>query len=99
MREAAEDPVDHARTFRPHAGETLTDRASWPGLALVAIGITSVVLGLTAAGYQLYGWAAIAGVSALAFFVLGWLWLHIERKRIRVMEAQWHQEHSEPHHD
>ncbi|MFD6198821.1 hypothetical protein ACFWE3_19175 [Mycobacteriaceae bacterium NPDC060252] len=99
MREAADDPVDHARTFRPHAGETLTDRASWPGLALIALGVASVVLGLTAAGYRLYGWTSIAGVLALVLFFLGWLWLHIERKRIRQMEAIWHQKHSEPRHD
>ncbi|WP_078327192.1 protein UsfY [Mycobacteroides salmoniphilum] len=99
MGEASDDPVDHARTFRPHAGETLTDRAAWPGLAFIALGITAVVLGLTAAGYRLYGWVSIAGVSALAFFFVGWLWLHVERKRIRQMESQWHQEHSEPRHD
>lgn len=95
MREAAEDPVDHARTFRPHAGEALKDRASWPGLALIALGVTSVVLSLTAAGYQLYSWTSIAGVLALVFFPLGWLWLHIERKRVRQMEAIWQQEHSD----
>ncbi|MFV8311262.1 hypothetical protein [Mycobacteroides chelonae] len=99
MQKSDDDPVDHARTFRPHAGEALADRASWPGLALIALGITVVVLGLTAAGYRLYGWASIAGVAAFAFFLLGWLWLHIERKRVRQMEDAWHQEHSEPRHD
>ncbi|KRQ25372.1 MULTISPECIES: protein UsfY [Mycobacteroides] len=95
MREADEDPVDHERTFRPHAGESLKDRASWPGLALIALGVISVVLGLTAAGYRLYTWTSIAGALALALFFLGWLWLHIERKRVRQMESVWQKEHSD----
>ncbi|ORB56489.1 hypothetical protein BST43_13555 [Mycobacteroides saopaulense] len=91
MRETANDPVDHARTFRPHAGESLKDRAAWPGLILIALGVIAVVLGLAAAAYQFYGWTLIGGAAALIFFLLGWLWLHIERRRVRRMESLRHE--------
>ncbi|SHR91068.1 UsfY protein [Mycobacteroides abscessus subsp. abscessus] len=99
MHDDGIDPVDHARTFRPHAGESLKDRVAWPGLAFIALGVLSVVLGLAAAAYMFYGWTLVASIAALVFFFLGWLWMHVERRRVRRMEAEWHQEHSVPHHD
>ena len=32
MGDTAEDPVDHARTTRPHAGESMKDTANMPAL-------------------------------------------------------------------
>ncbi len=90
MHDDGIDPVDHARTFRPHAGESLKDRVAWPGLAFIALGVLSVVLGLAAAAYMFYGWTLVAGIAALVFFFLGWLWMHVERRRVRQMEAEWH---------
>ena len=91
MPEDTNDPVDRARTFRPHAGESLKDRAAWPGLLLVAFGIIAVVLGLAAAAYQFYGWTIVLGVAALLCFASGWLWLHLERQRIRQLDSAEHQ--------
>ncbi|MFT9757502.1 protein UsfY [Mycobacteroides abscessus subsp. abscessus] len=99
MHDDGIDPVDHARTFRPHAGESLKDRVAWPGLAFIALGVLSVVLGLAAAAYMFYGWTLVAGIAALVFFFLGWLWMHVERRRVRRMEAQAHHEHADQHPD
>ena len=43
------DPVDHARTTRPHAGESMTDTKNMPaltGLAFIAIAAAGFVVGL-----------------------------------------------------
>ena len=40
------DPVDHARTTRPHAGESLKDGSNAPGLLAVAVAVVVLVLSL-----------------------------------------------------
>lgn len=66
-----------------HAGEGVSDGAAWPGVMLLATGITAVPLCLSAAAYHFYGRALLAGVSALVLLLSGVLWLRIERKRLQ----------------
>lgn len=42
------DPVDHHRTFRRHAGETVTNGANAPGLAGSALAVLALIVGLFA---------------------------------------------------
>ncbi|MGH3726267.1 MAG: protein UsfY [Mycobacterium sp.] len=99
MGEKTRDPVDHARTFRPHAGEWLIDRASWPGLALIALGVASLVSCLAAGANQIHGWMLVTGIASLALFGIGAVWLSLERRRVRAVEKRWHEEHSTSQHD
>ena len=41
-------PVDHARTTRQHAGESLTNGANAPGLAGSALAVIALTVGLFA---------------------------------------------------
>ena len=39
MKGAHHDPVDHARTYQPRAGESMIDTLWFPGLLLIALGV------------------------------------------------------------
>jgi hypothetical protein len=41
-------PVDHERTTRQHAGESLKNGANAPGLAGLAVAVVAVIIGLYA---------------------------------------------------
>jgi hypothetical protein len=64
---AARHPVDHARTTRQHAGESLKDSTNAPGLAAVAVGVVALVVGLfaLATGHVVVGLVAVI-LAALA---------------------------------
>ena len=38
------DPVDHARTTRPHAGESMKDNKIMPGLIVIGIALVLFVV-------------------------------------------------------
>ena len=42
MKGAYRDPVDHARTTQPHAGESFIDTLWLPGLLLIALGVAGL---------------------------------------------------------
>jgi len=42
MADSISDPIDHARTTRQHAGETMKNGTNSPGLVLVAIGVVAL---------------------------------------------------------
>ena len=48
--DTAKDPVDHARTTRPHAGETMKDTVKMSALALLFVALVSFVGCLAAFG-------------------------------------------------
>jgi len=93
MGSTSEDPVDHSRTTRQHAGETMKNGANAPGLVLVAFGVVAMVLGLAAFanGHTTSGWVGIA-VAALVGAV-GGIWLYTAHRRVRMHEIRWAQEH------
>jgi hypothetical protein len=96
------DPIDHARTTRPHAGESMTDNKIMPGL--VVIGVTLVLfvsclaafatshhdVGLHDVGLML---ASLAGAG----FIIGTGWLLVEHLRVRRIEELWYAEHPDAH--
>jgi len=79
---------DHTRTTRSHAGEALEDTRNWPGMFLVGLGIVTVGLTVTAAGYGFAGWALIGGIAAVLFLVLGATLITLEHLRMRKISAK-----------
>ena len=93
MADASRDPVDHARTTRQHAGESMKNGANAPGLALLAAGViaTVVCLASVATGYDSV--AVIAALIAVLGYVAGAVWLMVAHRRVRAVEQQWLAEH------
>lgn len=89
------DPVDHARTFRRHAGETFTYGANVPGLAGSAVAVIALTVGLfaVAAGHLAAG--VIALVVALVLGALSAAWLLRTHRKVRDAELHWHAMHSD----
>jgi uncharacterized protein HemX len=88
MGDTRDDPVDHSRTTRQHAGETMKNGANAPGLVLAALGIVAMVFGLAAfaTGSPVAGTVAIAVAVALA--LAGGVWVFIAHRRVRGNELQ-----------
>lgn len=89
MPNTSEDPVDHARTTRQHAGETMKDGTNAPGLIGVALGVIALCAALFAfaAGYQVSG--TILAVVAVAAGLAGSVWLAVRHRRVRDTERRW----------
>ncbi|WP_051027013.1 hypothetical protein [Nocardia higoensis] len=79
---------DHTRTSRSHAGESIEDPMNWPGMFLVGLGIVTVGLTMTAAGYGFEGWALIGGIGIALFLVLGIGLITAEHRRMRRISAE-----------
>jgi Flp pilus assembly protein TadB len=88
-------PVDHARTTRQHAGESLTNGANAPGLAGSALAVIALTVGLfaVAAGHLMGG--AIALIVAVILGGLSAAWLLRTHRRVRDAELRWHAAHSD----
>lgn len=89
------DPVDHARTFRQHAGETFTYGANVPGLAGSAVAVVAMTVGVfaVAAGHLTGGAIALIVAAVVGAVSAGWL-LRTHRK-VRGAELRWHAAHSD----
>ena len=99
MADNSDDPVDHARTTRQHAGESMKNGANAPGLAMLAAGViaTVVCLASMATGYDRS--AVVTGLIAVLGYVAGAGWLVLAHRRVRAIEQEWLAEHpSEPEH-
>jgi len=93
MGDSYPDPVDHARTTRQHAGESMKNGANAPGLLAVAIGVVALVVGLFAfaTGHAIVG--AVALVLAVVVGGGGLIWLVRAHRRVRAAERRWHTSH------
>ena len=90
-----DDPVDHERTFRRHAGETVTHGANAPGVYGVIVAAGALVIGLCAfatghivAGSTAVILAAVLGAASAA-------WLARSHRKVRDAELRWHAENSD----
>jgi hypothetical protein len=83
------DPVDHARTTRQHAGESLKDGRNAPGLAGVALSVVALVAGLfgLATGHVAAGLVAV--ILAVVLAAAGAAWLAHAHRRVRHAELRW----------
>jgi len=93
MGEVSHDPVDHARTTRQHAGESMKNGANAPGLALLAAGVIATVVCLATLATGHGSVALIAASFALVGYVGGAVWLVVAHRRVRAVEHQWLAEH------
>ena len=71
MGDTFHDPVDHLRTTRPLAGESLIDVMHWPGYLLVVAGVIGACGSLAAFGTGHHHVGMTAGVLAGIATVLG----------------------------
>ncbi len=95
MGDTFHDPVDHLRTTRPLAGESLIDVMHWPGYLLVVAGVIGACGSLAAFGTGHHHVGVTAGVLAGIAAVLGLVWVAIEHRRIRRIADRWYAEHPE----
>ncbi|OCB41270.1 UsfY protein [Mycobacterium malmoense] len=97
MGDTFHDPVDHLRTTRPLAGESLIDVLHWPGYLLVVAGVVGACGSLAAFGSGHHSEGMTAGVLAVIAAVLGLVWVGLEHWRIRRIAERWYAEHPEVH--
>jgi membrane associated rhomboid family serine protease len=89
------DPVDHSRTTRPHAGESMTDTKNMPALIVIGFALLCFVGSLAAFATRHHDTGLVFASIAAAGFVIGMLWLAIEHRRVRGIEERWYVEHPE----
>lgn len=95
MGDTYHDPVDHLRTTRPFAGESLIDVLHWPGYLLMVAGLIGTCGSLAAFATGHHHEGMTAGVTAVIAVALGLIWLAVEHRRIRRIADRWYSEHPE----
>jgi hypothetical protein len=75
------DPVDHARTTRPHAGESMTDTKNMPALNVIGLSLVSFVGALAAFATNHHDTGLMFASLAAAGFVICMVWLAVEHRR------------------
>jgi hypothetical protein len=82
------DPVDHERTTRQHAGESMKNGTYAPGLAGVAVAVVALIVGLfaLATGHVVVGCVAVILAAVCAAAGAGWL--VFAHRRVRRAELQ-----------
>ncbi|BBX39917.1 protein UsfY [Mycobacterium simiae] len=93
MGDTYHDPVDHLRTTRPLAGESLIDVLHWPGYLMVVAGVIGVCGSLAAFGSGHQHEGMTVGVSGILVMVVGLVWLVVEHRRVRRIFNEWYLEH------
>ena len=88
-----QDPVDHVRTTRPHAGESMKDNKIMPGLIVIGLSLVSFVAALSAFATSHHDVGIVFAALALAGFIVGGGWLLIEHQRVRRLEQRWYADH------
>ncbi|AMO60398.1 UsfY protein [Mycolicibacterium phlei] len=87
------DPVDHARTTRPHAGESMKDTRNMPGLILAGVALVLFVSAIAAHAVSNHGVGIGLGSTSAVVFVVAGGWLLAEHMRVRKLEERWYAEH------
>jgi protein-S-isoprenylcysteine O-methyltransferase Ste14 len=88
-----EDPVDHARTTRPHAGETMKDTKNMPALILLGVALVSFVAALAAHATSNHSVGVMLGCISAVVFVVAGAWFLIAHRRVKNIEERWYAEH------
>lgn len=98
MKGAHHDPIDHARTTQPHAGESFVDTLWWPGLLLLALGVVTIAGFVAATAYGQDGLPLVLGLIAGALVTAGALLITLEHQRVKKVERLWLSQHSRIEH-
>ncbi|WP_395310224.1 hypothetical protein V4U86_05230 [Mycobacterium sp. AMU20-3851] len=95
MPDDSRDPVDHARTYRQHAGETMKAGKNSPGLIAVGLGVLAMVIGL----FSFANSSVTAGVVGVVLAVLliggGLGWLSRMHRKVAEQQEEWARNHPE----
>ena len=97
MKGAYRDPIDHARTTQPHAGESFIDTLWLPGLLLIAIGTVLIAGTVAATAYGNEGVSLVLGLIAGALVTAGALLITLEHHRVKRVEARWLLDYPDQH--
>ena len=93
MPDNSEDPVDHARTYRQHAGEAMKAGRNSPGIIAVGLGVLSFVIGLFSFANS-SPTAGVVGVVAAVLLIGGGLaWLVVQHRKVAQQQRDWVREH------
>ena len=99
MPNTSRDPVDHSRTTRQHAGETMKAGVNAPGLIAVGLGILGLVVGL----FSFANGSRTTGVIAIAVAVVlagaGFAWLAIRHRKVQRQQVDWHRDNPDAHYE
>jgi hypothetical protein len=91
------DPVDHARTTRPHAGESMTDTKNMPVLIVIGVALVLFVSSLAAFATSHHDVGVVLATLSVIGFLGGAVWLFFEHRRVRGIEERWYEEHPDAH--
>jgi hypothetical protein len=91
------DSVDHARTTRPHAGESMKDNKIMPGLVVIGVTLVLFVSCPTAFATSHHDVGLMLASLAGAGSIVGAGWLLVEHLRVRRIEERWYAEHPNAH--
>ncbi|MBI3224694.1 MAG: LapA family protein [Mycolicibacterium cosmeticum] len=89
------DPVDHTRTTRPHAGESMKDNVIMPALILIGVALVLFVASLAAFATRHSDVGLTVALLSAAGMLIGALWLALEHVRVRRIEDRWYAAHPE----
>ncbi|CAN3130480.1 hypothetical protein ACNUDN_21360 [Mycobacterium sp. smrl_JER01] len=95
MPDTSHDPVDHARTYRQHAGETMKAGVNAPGLVAVGIGVLSMVIGLFSFANGSPTAGTVGVVLAVLFIAGGLAWLARTHHQVQKKQQDWHRDNPE----
>jgi hypothetical protein len=87
------DPVDHSRTTRPHAGESMKDNKIMPGLIVIGLALVTFVGSLAAFATRHPDVGLVLATLAAAGFLIGGGWILVEHLRVRRLEERWYADH------
>jgi hypothetical protein len=98
MKGAHRDPVDHARTTQPHAGESFIDTLWLPGLGLIMLGTVTIAGFIAATAYGKSEVQLALGFIAGALVTAGAILIALEHHRVKKVERRYLDEHPDhPH--
>jgi hypothetical protein len=95
MGNTGRDPVDHSRTTRKWAGETMKNTATTPGLVVGALAVVAFVIGLFlfATSHPIAG--VVAEVVAVVALLAAVVWVLGQHRRVARGEAEYQAAHPE----
>jgi Flp pilus assembly protein TadB len=93
MGDTSSDPIDHHRTTRPRAGESMKSGAKTPGLLLLAGGVVAFVVSVASFALRQINVGVVGVGVALLAIGAGLAWLAMESRRIRQVQREWSSSH------